>query len=429
MAGISFGGLSSGLDTEAIVNQLMSLEANPQRLLQQKLSRQDSVVSALQALNSKLASLATSAAALAKPEVWTTPAATSSAKSVTATAQAGAGTGSLTFDVTALAQTASYATAPTADVPEPHTPRTFTISGTAPDFKPLTVTSASSNVRDMAQAINAADGDVVAAAVPTGTGEYRLVVSAKLPGSGTLEFSGDAPAFTTLREGADATVDLGAGVVISSRTNTFKGLLNGVDVSVSALEFGVTVTSVPDTAKVATQAADVIASLGVSLSEIADRSRSTPGSAGVLAGSSLLRGLQQQLVSTVSATVPGATLADLGIQLTRQGAVTIDKSAFAAFAAREPEKARALTAAFATSLADVARAASAPTTGSVTQAVTDGQSTATDLGVRIQEWTLRLDRRRATLEAQFTALEVALDRSKSQSNYLAGALAGLPSAS
>ncbi len=424
MAGISFGGISSGLDTESIVNQLMSLEANPQRLLQQKLTRQDTATSALQAFNTKIASLATSAAALAKPDAWTTPAVTSTAKSVTASAQAGAGTGSLTFDVTALAQAASYTSAPIADVPEPHSPRTFTISGTAPEFKSLTVTSASSNVRDMARAINAADGDVVAAAVPTGTGEYRLVVSAKLTGAGTLSFSGDAPPFTSLREGADAVLSLGTGVEVRSRSNTFIGLLNGVDVTVSAKETGVTVTSVPDSSTAAKRAAEVIGSLGVVLSEIADRTKSTPGSAGVLAGSSLLRGIQQQLVSTVSAAVPGASLADLGIQLTRQGAVTLDQAAFTAFAAREPEKAKSLTAAFATSLADIAKGASSPT-GTVSQAITDGQSTSKDLGVRISDWTSRLERRRAALEAQFTALEVALDRSKSQSNYLAGALASL----
>ena len=429
MAGISFGGISSGLDTESIVNQLMSLEANPQRLLQQKLTRQGTVTSALQALNAKLASLASSAAALAKPEVWTTPAATSSAKSVTVATSAGAGTGSLTFDVTALAQAASYTTEPIADAAEPLTPRTFTISGTAPNFKPLTVTSASSNVRDMAQAINAADGDVVAAAVPTGTGEYRLVVSAKLSGAGPLSLTRDPPRVTNHPPGTDATVKLGEGVVVSSRSNTFTGLLNGVDVTVSAIEAGVTVRSAPDTASVAKQAADVVASLGVALSEIADRTRSTNDTPAVLAGSSLLRGLQQQLAGAVTAVVPGATLADLGIQLTRQGAVTIDQAAFTAFAGREPEKARALTAAFATSLADIAKSASAPTTGSVSQAITDGESTSKDLGVRISEWTTRLERRRATLEAQFTALEVALDRSKSQSNYLAGALASLSPAS
>ena len=429
MAGLSFSGLTSGLDTAAIVDQLIAVERNPQVLLAQKRSKQNAVLTALQGLNTRLASLATAATALAKPETWTKPTATSSSSTVTVATTASSGSGSLSFDVTALAQRASVTTAPITDGLPPHTPRTFTISGTAPDFQPLTVTAASSNVRDMAQAINAADGAVVATAVPTGTGEYRLVVSAKLSGSGSLSVEGDAPAFTTLREGSDATLDLGGGVVVSSRSNTFAGLLGGSDVTVSAVEAGVTLTAAPDPKAVAKQAAGTVGALNVVLSEIASQTRAAVGSAGPLVGNSLLRGIQQQLATAVSTAVPGATLADLGIQLTREGTVTIDEAAFAAYAAKEPATAKALTTAFAEAVGAVATTASRTGTGLIAEAIASSQSTVKDLDARIAAFDDRLARRRGALERQFAALEVALQRSQSTQKYLPGALANLAGAS
>ncbi len=429
MAGISLGGLSSGLDTASIVNQLMSVEANPQVLLQNKLVKQNTVVSALQGINARLSSLATNAAALAKPDAFTTPAATSSSTSVSLASRAGTGTGALTFDVTQLAQRAATTTAALTDAPPPDTARTFTISGTAPGFRPMTVTSASGNARDMALAINAADGDATASAVPTGAaGEFRLVVTAKLSGSGTLSVDGDAPATTQLRAGQDAVLRLGDGVAVTSRSNTFTDLLDGVDVTVSKREDAVTVSAAPDSAAVAKQAAGVVGSLNVVLSEITSQTKAEVGRSGPLVGSSLLRGIQQQLAGAMSSAVPGASLADLGIALTRAGSVTIDERAFAAYAAKDPAKAQALTAAFAGALATTAKAASETGTGTVSAAITSSQSTAKDVTSRIEGWDTRLALRRTTLERQFAALEVALQRNNAASSYLSGALAGLPGA-
>ena len=49
-----------------------------------------------------------------------------------------------------------------------------------------------------------------------------------------------------------------------------------------------------------------------------------------------------------------------------------------------------------------------------------------DLGERIDSWDDRLALRKATLQAQFTAMEVALSKMKSQSSWLAGQIAAMP---
>ena len=446
MAGISLSGLSSGLDTASIVDQLIAVERNPQVLLNQKRTKQNTVITALQGLNTRLASLATAAEGLSRPpatgpgpsraSAWTTPLATSSSPTVTTTTSAGSGAGSLTFDVAQLAAKASVTTPVTTD----GTYRQVKI--TQPSGDPVLVEAEGRTVVELAAAINAKDAGVVATAVRTGTDPsggavYQLLVTAAASGEAggfSLEVDGAPVADTRVpapgvTAGRDARIVLEGGLEISSPSNTFTGLMSGVDATVTKLESGVTVTSAPDASAPAKQTAALVGSLNVVLSEITAQSRATVGSTGALVGSSLLRGIQQQLASTVSTAVPGASLADLGIQLTRDGTVKIDEKAFAAYAAKEPARAEAMTSAFAEAVGAVAKSASRTGTGLVSQAITSGQSSVKDLDTRIAAWDDRLVLRRTTLERQFASLEVALQRSQSQQSYLSGALSSLTASS
>ncbi len=62
----SIGGMISGLDTATMINQLMQLEARPQSLLKNKVSSTQTLVSALQALNTRIADLGKIAAETGK---------------------------------------------------------------------------------------------------------------------------------------------------------------------------------------------------------------------------------------------------------------------------------------------------------------------------------------------------------------------------
>ena len=103
--GISLDGLASGLDTTALISSVMQVEAIPQTLLKYKSQDLQSMVSALQGLNSKVAALATQATAAAKPGALDLNTATTSSDKVTATTTAAAKAGSIDFQVTKLAQT------------------------------------------------------------------------------------------------------------------------------------------------------------------------------------------------------------------------------------------------------------------------------------------------------------------------------------
>ncbi|MBC7761380.1 MAG: flagellar hook-associated protein, partial [Candidatus Saccharibacteria bacterium] len=64
--GISLDGLSSGLDTTSLITQLMTAEAAPQNLLKTQVTTSNTMISALQGLNTRMATLADSATAAAK---------------------------------------------------------------------------------------------------------------------------------------------------------------------------------------------------------------------------------------------------------------------------------------------------------------------------------------------------------------------------
>jgi flagellar hook-associated protein 2 len=80
-------------------------------------------------------------------------------------------------------------------------------------------------------------------------------------------------------------------------------------------------------------------------------------------------------------------------------------------------------------ITEVLDRAIAPGTGTISQAIQGRESTRRDLQTQIDNWDRRLDLRRATLERQFSGLEVALSRLQSQQSWLAGQLGQLNAAS
>ncbi|XTR51545.1 flagellar cap protein FliD N-terminal domain-containing protein [Pseudarthrobacter sp. So.54] len=147
--GISLDGLASGLDTTALIGSLMQVEAIPQTQLKNKSYEIQTMVSALQGLNTKVAALATQASAAAKPGALDLFAATLSSDKVTATTTAAAKAGSIDFTVTKLAQTQVAVTNKV--VGWPYTTMTITSGGQSYTVTPLT-----SSLDDVVSSVNAA---------------------------------------------------------------------------------------------------------------------------------------------------------------------------------------------------------------------------------------------------------------------------------
>ena len=446
MIGGSIGGLASGMDTAAIIGQLMQLEAVPQGRLKVQISGHQSAMTKLQELNTKLAALATKAADLARSDGWSPLTATSSYDKATVTTTSGAKPTTLGFTVlgTAKAHTVSFGTsANLTDVVVTHASRNIKIDML--DGTVQTLNTGDGTLKGVVDAINTANLGLRANTVQLDDGTYRLRVEATATGAdgnftitqaqGNQQLLGGV---TVVTQGADAQIKVGADT-LSSASNTFDDVLPGVNITlaVDAVAGTATTLTLATDAKAMTDSAKgLVDALNAILSDIDAATRTASGTtkAGVLAGDSRLRGLRDQLVNTLYSSA-GTGLSTVGIQLDKQGKFVLDEAKFKTAYQTDPGKtaahfvAAASNTGFADRLATVAKQASRPVDGTISAAVTGRKSLIDQLQSGVTAWDRRLELRRTTLTRQFTALETALGRMNSQSSWLAGQLASLPTSS
>jgi flagellar hook-associated protein 2 len=256
-------------------------------------------------------------------------------------------------------------------------------------------------------------------------------------------FSAAFTGFTELTPGRDAEITFSGTnpYSITSSSNTFKNLMAGVDVTVSA----VTTTPVTVTAGRDTKAAvDAVESLVNDLSTLFDRIRQSTtsnvsaGTQGLLAGSSAPRRAQSELQRALLDPVAGNSIVSAGvagITLERDGTIKFDRAAFTAAYEADPAGMQRLFAAppdevdsnpgILDRISTVATAASAFGTGYLATAKEAKDSQITDFTRQIDSYERRLTLREASLKRQYAALEAAISTINSQSNWLAGQLNSL----
>lgn len=436
MGSMSVDGLASGLNTSQLIAQLMQVEAIPQTQLKARVSSTNKVITALQGLNTRLASIVTAGEKLADPKTWSALKATSTDTSVAVTAGTGATAGSITFDVVRLAQAHSEV-GPEITWPEGREPDTTVtttlnlhVGGTS-----TAISVQSDDPRALAKAVNDADAGVRAAAIQVQPGVYRLQLTAAQTGAaGTFTFDVDGAASSMVRQGQDAELSLGGDLTVRSASNTFTDLLPGTTIILSKPASGVTVAVDPDPVTTTSAASALVGALNTVLQDIKSQTRPAAqgvaaASAGVLLGNSTIRNLNQALLSASSGAIGSDVVASTGLQITRDGTVTFDEAKFNELVAADPARAQQLVTGLAQQITTVAKDASRSGDGSITQLITSREGTVRDLNDRIESWDRRLELREAGLKRQFSALEVALSNMSSQSQWLAGQLAGLMSAS
>jgi flagellar hook-associated protein 2 len=447
MSSMSIGGLASGLDTAGIISQLMQLEARPQTMLKSRVSNEQKIVTALQALNTKVANIATKAAELAKTDSWSPTKATSSSETVTATTGTNATPGSVTFEAisVAVAYKASYTT--TAPAKDPGV-----VAANSPiqinyddGRTAVTIDSGDGSLSAIAAALNASDTGVRASLVKVNDTDYRLHVESTTTGSTSgltlTEADGTTPILGstfTSTAGADARIRIdGETTDIVSKTNTFKDLMPGVDVTLTSatpLNTPHTVSVEQDPTALAGSVKAMVDLVNGVLSEIKTLTDSDPAAKkkGLLSGDSTMRSLRNQLLESVTHGIDGATLATVGIQVDKTGKLVFDEAKFTEAYTADPTGTTNKLAGTATSdgfmdkVASLAKTFSDSTDGSLTLSIKNRNTQIRGLEDDIAGWDLRLASRREALQRQYTALEVALGSLQSQGNWLSGQLAGLP---
>ena len=449
--GLAVDGLVSGLDTTSLINSLMQLEALPQNILKKKVSGSQAMISALQGLNAKIASLATLATDTAKPAALDLYKATSSSTNVSATATAGASAGQVNIVVTTLAQAQVLVSAAMAAWPDD--PPVLTIVGS--DGTHTQITAASTSLDDVVLAINGAGAGVNAMKVSTGNGQFRLQLTATETGAagafniyrgtsaavtgGTatnLLADPDAALVTTAQ---DAEVTLWAGTpaaqIIKSATNTFTDLLPGVAVTVSATSVDpLTVTVTRDDKQISKVAGDFVSALnGVfalistksTVIDSTDPSGNPKISGGIFTSDSTVRAVNEKILSAASMPVDGRSPSEIGISITKTGELEFDADKFAKALAADPDRVERVIQELASRVEAAATEASDKYDGLITTKITGQESLVTSLNTQISDFDRRLESRRSALERAYSSMEVQLSALNSQASWLTSQLSAL----
>lgn len=430
--GISLDGLSSGLDTTALINSLMGAEAIPQNILKNKVSASQTMISALQALNTKVAALADLAKGAAKPDSLQLFTTTSSSDAAKATAGSGAAPGTIDFTVTQVAQAQVSVSAPITEWTE----SSFSI--TKNDGSAVDITADSTSLDDVIHAINNSDAGVKAVKVAAGNGTYRLQFSAAESGAdGRFTITGSAGgALTQVKAAQDASVTLWSGTAaeqsITSSSNTFEDLLPGVDITVTkASDDPVTVTVARDNEAAGKVAKGLVDSLNGLFGFISGNSSVSSGADGatkamIFTGDSTARDVNQRILSAATLPVNGKSPSEFGISINKTGTIDYDAEKFQAALAADPAAVESALQEIASRINTAAAGLSDKYDGQITARIKGQESTVNRLGDQVMDWDRRLATRRATLEKTYAAMEVQLSSLNSQSSWLTAQLSSLP---
>ena len=449
MGTITFSGLSTGINTASLIDELVKIERQPITLLERRQTTLQKSVTLLQDVSGKLSALKSAATKLSMTaNFFVKKAASANEALLGVTAGSNADVGNHLITVNTLARASTVASASFANITTTRVGTgtlRITVGATTTD---ITLDSSNNTLQGLRDAINNSGAKVTASTILENAGvtpSYRLVVAGKDTGtinavsldtSGLTLGGGDvALGFTTTQAAQDASL-LVDGIAITRATNTISDVITGVTLDVkgtSASPIQVTVNN--NTEAIKTQLSDFVKAYNDVQSFIATQTKydSNSQTAGPLIGDSAVRTLQRSLQSVLTTPVTGtpSILAEIGVATQRDGTLTVDDAK--------------LTSALQTNLAGVSNLFLATTNG-VAKATVDFVTSATRFGdgllsgrvssiqdtirgisKQIARKTDDLERFRDTLVRRFASLETLVSQIQGQGQFLTQQIAQLNS--
>jgi flagellar hook-associated protein 2 len=292
-------------------------------------------------------------------------------------------------------------------------------------------------LQQAASYINEANYGVTANVVSDSLGSRLVLVSKTSGANGNLTVGSPATSFTNAA-GVDAqlTVD---GVPVDSSNNTVTGVIPGVTLSLGAAQPGssVLISVQPDTAQASQAMQGFVTAFNAVMNSINQQYQlDANGNEGVLAGDSMLRTLQGQMLSMVSASVSGAgqyvNLQSMGIEMQDDGTLQIDSTK--------------LSQALSSNFADVQTFFQSaggwgqiagqqmlrqmdPVIGPVAADINGLKQSSQSLSDQISDFEVRMALVQQQLTAQYSNLNTLLQSYPLQMQQIASQLGSLPSAS
>lgn len=455
----SISGLASGIDTSTIVDQLMTIERQPQNRLKTQVSLSAARKTVLSDIQTRLKNLQLAAQDLKSATLWTDKQtvdindATKAAVSLTGPA----GTGSYSLSVSALARGAQ---------------RWYTYAQSASDQTinysngDSTTITAGSDINAAAQAINADSGASVYASAVTDatTGNQYLVLSSRKTGFTQGAFTATDTGGLLTEDPLRAVGSDDASYIVNgvSKTSPNNVVTDGIPGASLTLKTTISAAS-PVTITVGAPGADTT-NVTAKVKAFVDQYNSTldfvrskldekkvPNATttadqqkGLLAGDTMLEGILSQLRNAMTATYASGNpttldqMNEIGVSTGAatagalnpdavKGKLVFDATKFASALSTDSTSVKNLISG-ATGFGQALDTLLAPTLqagGTMSSRLSSEDSKQKTLNDRIASMEVLLTKKQDTLKSQFSAMESALQASQAQGQWLAGQLAQL----
>lgn len=335
----SIGGIASGLDTHDIINQLLQLERQPIRRVEQQKAQLSKVNDAWTSVSTKLSSLRTAVDQISRVDRFESlqKVSSSNKEAVSVTASDKVTEGTLSFTVEQLAtrmQRSSSDTFAGLDATIGDRQLTITVGDQTVDV--TAELGPDATLGDLVNAINDSGLDVRASALQVTPGNFQLVIDAKNTGTAgefTVQSQGWDAGFAVTQEAQDARLQVG-GITVTRSSNTIDDLVDGATITLNATTtVPVTITAARDVDGAVSKVKGFVDALNGALKTLKDLTAYNPESktAGPLQGSAEARQLMTSLRDAISRplaglTGSGALASDLGIALNRDGTIDFDEA-------------------------------------------------------------------------------------------------------
>jgi flagellar hook-associated protein 2 len=347
------GGLISGLQTDDIIQKLISLDQLPIQQYQAQQDRLRTKVAAYQEANTRLLALQDATSQLATSSLFASSSAVSSDTDVVnATAEKGATAGQYSITVQSLARAHQVVSQSYSDLTTTSLGTgTLTITA-AGQTTTVQVDSSDNTLGGLRDAINRANTNVGAAIVQDGNSSYRLMVFSKQTGTAnalTLNSTlsgGTGPTFSDLQTAKDAQIQLGSGanaITTTRSTNTVQDLIPGVTLNLAseAPSSPVTISVSQDTQTIQSAVQKFVDQYNhvVDYMNQQFNYNSDTKQGGTLLDDFTLQQVQSQLQQVITTSAPGAAsggLAAVGVSMGDDGKLSLNAATFQSKLSADP---------------------------------------------------------------------------------------------
>ncbi|NGX16222.1 flagellar filament capping protein FliD [Wenzhouxiangella sp. XN24] len=423
-------GVGSGLDLGSLVQSLVTSERAPaENRLNRNASKFQAQISAFGQVKSGLATLNDSLVKLQELADARTIT-VSDTKLLTATATADADVGNYSVEVFSLARAQSLASDGFVDADASLGAGEITLSVGDGDPATITLLEGEDSLRDVRDAINAAEAGVNATLVRDGD-DYRLLLSAEETGlANTISLTAGAgvdarlasAAMTQTTAAADSSFSV-SGLLLSSSTNVVEDVLPGLTLTLKGeteenVPVAVTVAQDRASARKAVESFITAYNASIGQADTLSKFNAETGTGAVLTGDTTLRAIRGMLPNSLGASNFGEfNLVELGVTSDITGKLSLDTETFDALMSEDPGSVLASLNAFGERLgADVSRYSESQ---GLLDTRTEGlQSSLKSIDAQREALDARMESFEARLTRQFGALDQLVAQLQSTGNFL-----------